>query len=200
MTVLTTQGFDKFKIKTHLGESLVLFFLFISMIFAGQSCQEAPTPAEKIYLDTLYYKIKGNEKALNIDEQALVDRKDIIRSIWIPSLKDTMPDIRMRMEDELRGMLTAYDYYLDRQLLFKSSTRLLLEDWESFKAQTDAEEISREEFKNQYKAMNEKVVKNTREIELMAKPVYELEPMWLRFKRMMDLRGVSSNLADTSND
>lgn len=200
MRVSTTQAFDKFKIKTHLGESLVLFFLFLSMMFAWQSCQEAPTPAEKIYLDTLYYKLKGNEKALNIDEQALVDRKEIIRSIWIPSLKDTMPDIRVRMEDELRGMLTAYDYYLDRQLLFKSSTRLLLEDWEKFKSQTDAEEISREEFKEQYKSLNEKVMKNTNEIELMAKPVYELEPMWLRFKRMMDIRGVSSSLTDSSGN
>jgi len=196
MTVQLTQGFDKFKIKTHLGETLALFFLlFIAMGF-WQSCQEAPTPAEKIYLDTLYFKLKGNEKALNIDEQTLVSRKEIIRKVWLPSLSDTLPDIRTRMEDELRGMLTAYDYYLDRQMLFKSSTRLLFEDWEIFKAKTDADEISREEFKEEYRLLNKRVMKNTEEIEYIAKPIYELEPMWLRYKRMMQLRGVSTSLEE----
>lgn len=196
MRVQMTQGFGKFKIKTHLGETLALFFLLFLAMGSWQSCKEAPTPAEKIYLDTLYYKLKGNEKALNIDEQTLVDRKEIIRRIWLPSLNDTLPDIQERMEDELRGMLTAYDYYLDRQLLLKSSTRLLLEDWEEFKRETDAEEISREEFKAQYRSLNERVMKNTGEIEAIAKPIYELEPMWLRFKRMMQLRGIASNLAE----
>ncbi len=194
-----TQGFGKFRIKTHLGETFALFFLLLTAMGFWQSCKEAPTPAEKIYLDTLYFKLKGNEKALNIDEQTLVDRKETIRNVWLPSLKDTLPDIRQRMEDELRGMLTAYDYYLDRQLLFKSSTRLLLEDWAVFKAQTDADEISREVFKEQYRSLNERVMKNTFEIESFAKPIYELEPMWLRYKRMMQLRGVPNISAEKGN-
>ncbi|MDX5320677.1 MAG: hypothetical protein LPK45_06215 [Bacteroidota bacterium] len=156
------------------------------------SCEEPPTQAEKVYLDTLYFKIRGDEKALNIDEQALVQRKMIIREKWLPSVADTVPDIRMRIEDDLRGMLTAYDFYLDRYLLLQSSNRLLMEEWEAFKAQTDAEEISREDFKARYRDLNEKVTKNSADIAFIAKPVYDLEPMWLRYERMMTLRGVET--------
>lgn len=169
----------------------MIFFFFAIGFFS--SCDEPPTPAEKVYLDTLFYKLKGNEKALSIDEQALVNRKDIIRNVWLPSLKDTMPDIRSRMEDELRGMLTAYDYYLDQYLLYQSSTKLLMQDWVEFKKATDGDELSRSQFKERYREMDKKIEENTLQIEKIAKPIYELEPMWMRFERMMKIRGVSSD-------
>lgn len=158
------------------------------MMLSLNACKEAPTPAEKVYLDTLFYKIKGNEKALNIDEQELIRRKDILRNSWIPAVQDTIPDIRRRMEDDFRGMLTAYDYYLDRHLLYKSSTRILLEELEEFKKQTDENQLDRTTFKARYKELDLRIETNTDEIEIIAKPVYELEPMWMRYERMMAMR------------
>lgn len=178
----------KFKIKRHLAAGFGVFLISYFMMLGLSACSEAPTPAEKVYLDTLYFKLKGNEKALNIDEQALVQRKEIIRNKWIPSIQDTFPDIRGRMENDFRGILTAYDYYLDRHLLYKSSTRILLEDLQEFKRATDQNEIDRKAFKARYQAMNQRVETNTREIEHIAKPVYELEAMWMRYERVMALR------------
>ncbi|MBI1222967.1 MAG: hypothetical protein GC180_10225 [Bacteroidetes bacterium] len=154
------------------------------------SCDEAPKPAEKVYLDTLLYSLKGNEKALSIDEQSLVKRKEIIRQYWLPSIQDTVPDIHMRIEDDLRGMLTAYDFYLNNYLLFQSSTKLLMQECSDFKRATDANEINRSEFKEKYHKLETKIERNTDEIEVIAKPVYDLEPMWLRYEQMMRMRGI----------
>jgi hypothetical protein len=178
----------KFKIKQRLAAVLGVFFVIYFMMIGLTSCNEAPTPAEKLYLDTLLYKLKGNEKALNIDEQKLIQRKEILRNEWLPAVEDTIPDIRKRLQDDFRGMLTAYDYYLDRHLLYKSSTRILLEDLAAFKKQTDENQLDRKAFKARYQEMNERVEKNTQEIEFIAKPIYELEPMWLRYERMMKMR------------
>ncbi|HCS19423.1 MAG TPA: hypothetical protein DIW47_02480 [Bacteroidetes bacterium] len=178
----------KFKIKRHLAAGFGIFLISYFMMLSLNACKEAPTPAEKVYLDTLFYKIKGNEKALNIDEQELIRRKDILRNSWIPAVQDTIPDIRRRMEDDFRGMLTAYDYYLDRHLLYKSSTRILLEELEEFKKQTDENQLDRTTFKARYKELDLRIETNTDEIEIIAKPVYELEPMWMRYERMMAMR------------
>jgi len=184
----------KFKIKHRFGDSLVIFFMLFVALTTWQSCKEVPTSAEKVYLDTLYYKLKGNEKALNIDEQTLVQRKELIRNVWIPSLQDTIPDIRSRMEDELRGMLTAYDYYLERYMLFNSGTRILMEDWTAFKQETDNDEIDRETFKKKFKELDARIEESTNNISVFAQPIYELEPMWLRYKRMMAFRGVENEI------
>ncbi|MHB1276824.1 MAG: hypothetical protein ACYC1Q_00330 [Bacteroidia bacterium] len=178
----------KFKIKRHVAAGIGVFLMSYFITLTLNSCKEPPTPAEKVYLDTLFYKLKGNEKALNIDEQELIRRKEIIRNSWIPAVQDTIPDIRSRMEDDFRGMLTAYDYYLDRHLLYNSSTRILLEDLEGFKKQTDENLLDRKAFKARYKEMDQRVEANTRDIEIIAKPVYELEPMWMRYERMMAMR------------
>lgn len=178
----------KFKIKRHVAAGIGVFLMIYFIALTLSSCKEVPKPAEKVYLDTLYYKLKGNEKALGIREQELVRRKEILRNAWIPAVRDTTPDIRMRMEDDFRGMLTAYDYYLDRHLLYKSSTRILQEELEEFKKQTDANELDREAFKARYKDLDQRVEANTREIEIIARPVYELEPMWMRYERMMAMR------------
>jgi|GEM_PF-2562769 len=194
MRVRSTQGLGKFKIKHRFGDSLVIFFMLFVALTTWQSCKEVPTSAEKVYLDTLYYKLKGNEKALNIDEQTLVQRKELIRNVWIPSLQDTIPDIRSRMEDELRGMLTAYDYYLERYMLFNSGTRILMEDWTAFKQETDNDEIDRETFKKKFKELDARIEESTNNISVFAQPIYELEPMWLRYKRMMAFRGVENEI------
>ncbi len=173
---------DKFRIK-RLVPSVILLFLLLSWL-SQSACREEPTPAEITYLDTLYFGIKGNEKALNIDEQELVRRKEVIRNRWIPLLKDTAIDVAARMEGDFRGMLTAYDFYLDRYLIYQSSNRLLMEDWEEFKAQTDGKKLSRDEFKDRYAQMRSRLDDNSRRIEMIAKPVYDLEPMWLRYKRL----------------
>lgn len=179
----------KFKIKQRAAAVLGVFFVICFIMITLNSCNEAPTPAEKVYLDTLLYKLKGNEKALNIDEQVLIQRKEILRNTWIPEIQDTIPDIRQRLEDDFRGMLTAYDYYLDRHLLYKSSTRILLEELEEFKKQTDEDQLNRKTFKARYQEMSQRVEANTRDIEFIAKPIYELEPMWMRYERMMKMRG-----------
>jgi len=162
---------------------LFLSVLFLSMLFV--SCKELPTPTEKTYMDTLLVKIKANEKALNIDEQTLIYRKAIIRNEWLPAIKDTSSDIRGRIEDDFKGMLSAYDYYLDRHLLYVSNNRLLMEEWEEFNNECNEDKITRVEFKERYRLLNEKIDESAKLIEVIAKPVYQIEPMWMRYELVM---------------
>lgn len=164
-------------------------FIVMSFVFFGMSsCKELPTPAEKVYLDTLRLKLIGNDKAMNISEDILILRKNTIRNEWIPSVQDTFPDIRGRMEDDFRGMLTAYDFYLNQYLLLSSGNQILRQDFEAFKAQVDEDKVDRKEFKEIYHAMNEKIDQLALGIEKAAKPVYDLEPMYMRYERIFQLR------------
>lgn len=145
-----------------------------------------PTPAERTYLDTLYVKIKANEKALNIDEQVLISRKAVIRNEWIAAVKDTSFDIRLRIEDDFKGMLIAYDYYLDRHLLYVSNNEILMKEWEEFSRECNEDRVERAAFKVRYRLLNQKIDESARLIEIIAKPVYDLEPMWMRYELIMN--------------
>lgn len=153
-----------------------LFSLFIT------SCAEKPTPAERLYIDTLYLKVKGDLKALNIDPQELQARKDEIVEFMYPVIQDTFPEIKLKLEDDFNGMRAAYDTYLNKYLILESGTKLLLDEVQEFRRATDADELNREEFKSRYKDLDQRINANSKAIEEVAKPVYELEPMWMRLK------------------
>lgn len=169
---------------------LAFFFSTIVLALLCGGCQEPPTETEKTYLDTLYYKLRGNEKALNIDEQSLLARKELIRNKWLPAVQDTAVDIRQKMQFDFQGILTAYDYYLDRHLLYLTSTRLLMEEWEIFKKRSDEGALTRKEFKELYLDLDQRIDDNTQQIEVFAKPVYDIEPMWMRYEVQFKRMGV----------
>lgn len=150
------------------------------------SCQEKPTSAEKVYVDTLYFKLKGDLKALNIDPQELQARKDELVHTMYPMVQDTFGDLRSAFEDDFNGMRTAYDTYLNKHLLYTSATNLLIEEVEEFRKDVDADALSRAEFKERYNALLVKVKANNAKVEEIAKPVYDLEPMWIRLKLKFD--------------
>ena len=163
-------------------------FLLLCLFFLGiTSCKELPTPAEKVYLDTLRLKLIGNDKAMNISEDILTLRKNSIRNEWIPAIQDTFPDIRARMEDDFRGMLTVYDLYLNQYLLLSSGNQVLRQEFEEFKLLVDEDKIERKEFKNFYQEMKSKIEQLATDIEKAAKPVYELEPMFMRYERFFQM-------------
>ncbi len=156
------------------------------MLSGFTACQKKPTSAEKVYVDTLYFKLKGDLKALNIDPQELQARKDEIVKNMYPMVQDTFGDLRMAFEDDFNGMRTAYDTYLNKHLLYISATKLLIEEVEAFRKEAEADVLSRSEFRKRYFALLAKVKENNAKVEEIAKPVYDLEPMWIRMKLKFD--------------
>jgi hypothetical protein len=165
---------------------LGLFFIAFLIQGSFSGCQEAPRPAEKAYLDTLKYRIAGDTKALNIDTEELAARKQEIREKWFSHIKDTFPDIRKKMNDDFRGMISAYDLFLNNHLLLIAATRLLESEADEFREDTENGRYSRQAFKEKYKDLNRRAIQNSEAVEAIARPVYELEPMWIRLKMQFD--------------
>lgn len=158
------------------------FFFFISLGLFVSSCGQKPTEAELIFLDTLQSRLNGQIKALSIDHQELSARRDEIKSVWIPQLRDTFPEVRLKLTDDLKGMITAYDLFLNNALLLESGTTLLQDELNKLKSESGAKELSRKEFKFRYQELKSRIENHGKDIENVAKPVYDLEPMWIRLK------------------
>lgn len=158
--------------------------LLLGTVFINTTgCKEPPSPLELQYLDTLHYRLKGNERALGLDPDKLNARKRVVREQFMPAVQDTFPEIRKKFMDDFQGIITTYDLFMSKQLLLTSSTELLQDELKELKEKTDAKELSRAEFKESYRELKEKVEINTKNIRTVAKPVYDLEPMWIRFER-----------------
>ncbi len=177
------------KISRILGSFMVIVLGVGLLFFSSTGCQEPPTPAELQYLDTLHYALKGNERALNLDPEKLNRRKSQIREEFMPAIRDTFPDLREKLLDDFQGITTTYELFMSKQLLLESSTEILQEELAHLKKETDKGSISREEFKARYRELKQKVDANTLAIEQVAKPVYDLEPMWIRFERKFGSKG-----------
>ncbi len=166
-----------------LNQFAILFLLWTAVGLSLTSCQEDPTPAEMYYLDTLQARLKGTEMALQLNENELSARKDEIRERWIPSLKDTTPDIRAKLTDDYQGMISAYDLYLSNYLLLKSGQKILEEDLQNLRNETAQKALNRDEFKQKYQEIEGLIRDHEDKTRTVAKPVYDLEAMWMRMKR-----------------
>ena len=162
-------------------------FFYVAILFNYTACDFNGKPDKAVvdtYLDSLSQSILSLENALQIDAQKLVQRKALISNQWIPKTKDTATDIAQKFVLDLRGILFAYDTYLNNHLLFNAAVELYKNEIEQMKT-AYAEGVSdKTRFKNEYRQLSNKIAVLQTKVEQSAKPVYDLEPMFLRYQRI----------------
>jgi hypothetical protein len=145
-------------------------------------CKEGTTDyqREKEYLDSIGTKIKAIDVALNVDEKELQNRIALINT-WYIDLKDTSYDVAKKMQIDFNGFKVVYNKYIDNFFRYSVERDLIKEQFDSLSKQAKEGSINREEFKKAYKLLSQKTDKTYLGVTTIAKPVYDLEPSWLRY-------------------
>jgi hypothetical protein len=169
------------------GIPFLLMFFYGAILFNYTACDfnnKSDKAAADAYLDSLSQSVLNLENALQIDAQKLVQRKALISNQWIPKTKDTAADIAQKFVLDLRGILFAYDTYLNNHLLFSAAVQLYKNEIEEMKTEYAEGVSDKNRFKNEYTQLSNKIKAIQTKVEQSAKPVYDLEPMFLRYQRL----------------
>lgn len=173
------------KIKFYQTAIIGVVLLFFVQI--GTGCKETITDydREKVRLDSLNEILTATALALNVDEKELQLRVATVNT-WYVSLQDTAFDVAQKMQVEFNGFKVVYQNYIDLFFSYSSVLKLHREQYTNLEERVKKQELTRDEFKTEFYRLKAEAEANFRNANLIAKPVYDLELSWRRYKKVME--------------
>lgn len=172
------------KIKFY--QTAIIGVVLMFFVQVGTGCKGTITDydREKVRLDSLNEILTATALALNVDEKELQLRVATVNT-WYVSLQDTAFDVAQKMQVEFNGFKVVYQNYIDLFFSYSSMLKLHREQYAHLEERVKKQELTRDEFKTEFYRLKAEAETNFRNANLIAKPVYDLELSWRRYKTVM---------------